>query len=68
MRRSFDDVGDVIAYLLELEPGLAELKPGTLQDVVRRRRLGRYEDIGPDEIDAMYQDAMLHLSVTHDEG
>ena len=68
MRRSFTTVDDVVAYLIELEPGFDELEPGTLQDVVRRRRLGRYEDIGPDEIDAMYQDAMLHLSVTHDEG
>ncbi len=68
MRRSFTTVDDVVAYLIELEPGFDELEHGTLQDVVRRRRLGRYEDIGQDEIDAMYQDAMLHVSVAHDEG
>jgi len=68
MRRSFDDVGDVIAYLLELEPGLAELKHGTLRDIVRSRTLKRYADIGPDEFDAMYEAAMLQLSVAHDAG
>ncbi len=68
MRRSFTTVGDVIAYLLELEPGFDELKHGTLRDIVRSRTLTRYADIGPDELDAMYQDAMLHLSVAHDEG
>jgi len=67
MRRSFTTVDDVVAYLSELEPGFDELEPGTLQDIVRRRRLGRYEDIGQDEIDAMYQDGLLHLSVAHDE-
>ena len=67
-RCAFTTVNDVVAYLIELEPGFDELDHETLQDVVRRRRLGRYEDIGPDEIDAMYQDAMLHVSVAHDEG
>jgi hypothetical protein len=68
MRRSFITVDDAVSYLLDMEPGFDELDHETLQDIVRSRTLTRYEDIGPDEIDAMYQDAMLHLSVAHDEG
>jgi len=68
MRRSFTTVDDVVAYLIELEPGFDELDHGTLQNVVRNRTLNRYADLGPDALDAMYQDAKLHLSVAHDEG
>jgi uncharacterized protein (UPF0335 family) len=67
-RRSFTTIDDVTAYLIELEPGFADLDHETLRDVVRTRKRGRYEDIEEDEIDLMYQDAMLHTSVAHDEG
>jgi len=62
MRRSFTTVDDVVAYLLELEPGFDELDPGTLQDVVRSRTLKRYEDIEQDELDAMYQAALEQVA------
>jgi hypothetical protein len=68
MRRSLTSADDVVGYLLKLEPDLAVLEPGTLQDIVRSCTRARYEAIGPDELDAMYQAAMLQLSVAHDEG
>jgi RNA:NAD 2'-phosphotransferase (TPT1/KptA family) len=58
-RRYYTTVDDVVAHLIEMEPGFSELDHDVLQDVVRTRKRGRY---------AMYQDAMLHLSVQHDEG
>ncbi len=67
-RCAFTTVNDVVAYLIELEPGFDELDHETLRDIVRSRTLTRYADIGPDELDAMYEAAMLHLSAAHDEG
>jgi hypothetical protein len=67
MRRSFATVDDVVLYLTDLEPRFTELDHEALQDVARSRTLGRYEDIGQAEIDAMFQDALALLFVEHDE-
>ncbi len=41
-RCAFTTVNDVVAYLIELEPGFDELDHETLQDVVRSRTFGRH--------------------------
>lgn len=56
--RRFTTIDDVTAYLIELEPGFADLDRDTLREVVNVNRTNRYEDITSDEVDAMYRAAM----------
>lgn len=62
MARTYTTVNDVVAHLLTVEPGLAELGEERLADIVRATRVSRYEEIDEAEFDAIADAAMAAMT------
>ena len=64
----FTTITDLTARLFDLDPGLRdELTDDQMREIAQAHRVNRYEDITPQEIDAMIRAAYAACGVDPDQ-